>query len=47
MRRVYHVPLAVQCTYGFSDEGGEDGDEKEGREIPGGWESGDYLASCM
>ena len=23
---VYHVSLAVQCIYGWSDEGGEDGD---------------------
>ena len=23
MRRVYHIPLAVQCIYGWSDEGGE------------------------
>ena len=22
---VYHVPLAVQCTLGWNDEGGEDG----------------------
>ena len=26
----YHVPLAVQCIYGCSDEGGEDGERKEG-----------------
>ena len=35
---VYHVSLAVQCIYGCSDEGGEDGDEKEGGEITGVWE---------
>ena len=35
---MYHVPLALQCIYGWSDEGGEDGDGKEGSEIPGGWE---------
>ena len=35
---MYHVPLAVQCTYGCSDEIGEDGDGKEGNKIPGGWE---------
>ena len=35
---MYHVPLAVQCIYGCSDEGGEDGDGKEGSEIRGGWE---------
>ena len=33
----YHVPLAVQCVYGWSDGGGEYGDGKEGREcrLPG------------
>ena len=30
---MYHVHLAVQCIYGYSDE---DGDEKEEREILGG-----------
>ena len=35
---LYNVPLAVQCIYGWSDEGSEDGDGKEGSEIPGGWE---------
>ena len=35
---MYHVPLAVQCIYERSDEGGDDGDGKEGSEIPGGWE---------
>ena len=34
---MYHVPLAVQCIYGWSDEVGEDEDEKEGSELPGGW----------
>ena len=29
----YHVPLAVQCIYGCSDESGEDGDGKEGSEL--------------
>ena len=42
---MYHVPLAVKCTYGWSDEGGEDGNGKEGSELHG--ESGDCLASCM
>ena len=32
---MYHVPLALQCIYESSDEGGEDGDRKEGIEIPG------------
>ena len=32
---VHHVPLVFQCIYGWSDEGGEDGDGKEGSEIPG------------
>ena len=31
-KEVYHVPLAVQCIYGCIDEGGENEDEKEGRE---------------
>ena len=35
---MYHVPLAVQGIYGWSDEGGEDGDGKEGSVISGGWE---------
>ena len=30
-------PFAVHCIYGWSDEGGKDGDGKEGNEIPGGW----------
>ena len=29
---MYHVPLAVQSIYGWSNEGGEDGDGKDGRE---------------
>ena len=33
---VYHVPLSVQWIYGWSDEGGEDGEGKEGSKIPGG-----------
>ena len=35
---MYHVPLAFQCMYGCSDERGENGDRKEGREkkrLPG------------
>ena len=35
---MYHVPLAVQCIYGWSNEGSEDGDGKEGSELPEGWE---------
>ena len=35
--RVYHVTLATQCIFGWND-GGEDGDGKEGSEIPGRWE---------
>ena len=35
---VCYVPLALKCIYGWNDEGGEDGDWKEGIEIPGGWE---------
>ena len=32
-----HVPLAFQCIYRRSDEGGENGDKEEGREwkLPG------------
>ena len=32
------IPLAVQCIYGWIEEGGEDRDGKEGSELPGGWE---------
>ena len=42
---MYHVSLAVQCTYGWSDEGDEEGDGDEGSKILGGGESGDNLAS--
>ena len=35
---MYTVPLADQCIYGWSDEEGENGNEKEGSELPGGWE---------
>ena len=35
---MYHVPLAVQCIYGCSNEGGEQRDGKEGSEIHGRWE---------
>ena len=35
---MYHVSLAVQCIYGWSDEEGKDGDEREGNELFGGWE---------
>ena len=34
---MYHISLAVQCIHGWSD-GGEDGNGKEGSELPGGWE---------
>ena len=34
---MYLVPLAVQCIYGWSDQGGEDRNGKEGSELPGGW----------
>ena len=30
---MYHVPLAVKCINGWSNEGGENGDRKEGREL--------------
>ena len=35
---MYHVSLAIQCIYEWSDEVGEDGDAKEGSELSGGWE---------
>ena len=35
---MYHVPLAVQCIYGWNDKGGEDTDGTEGSEITEGWE---------
>ena len=35
---MYHVPLAVQCIHGRSDEGAGNGDGREGSEIPGGGE---------
>ena len=35
---MYHVPLTVQCIYGWIEEGSEDGNSKEESEIPGGWE---------
>ena len=33
---MYRVLLALYCIYGCSDEGVENGDMKEGSEIPGG-----------
>ena len=44
---MYHVPLAVQCIYGCSDEGGEDRDRKEANEIPGGGERVEITWSHM
>ena len=35
---VYHVPLTVQCIYGWSNKGVEDGVGKKGSELLGGWE---------
>ena len=35
---MHKVPLSVQCIYGWSGDGGEDGDVKKGSKIPGGWE---------
>ena len=35
---MYHVPLAVQWIYGWSDERSEDGEGEVGSVIPGGWE---------
>ena len=31
--RVYHVPLAVKCIYGCSNEGGKNEDGKEERKL--------------
>ena len=33
---MYHIPLALQCIYGDSDEGVENGDGEEGRDISRG-----------
>ena len=30
---MHQAPVAFQCIYGCNDEGGENGDEKEGREF--------------
>ena len=30
---MYHVPLAVKCIYGCSNEGGKNEGGKEGREL--------------
>ena len=35
---MYHVSLTAQCVYGWSDEGSEDGDGKEGSELHEEWE---------
>ena len=35
---MYHISLAVLCKYGWSDEGGKDGDGKEESELSRGWE---------
>ena len=45
--RLYYVPLALQCVYGCSDETVEKRVEKDGSEISGGGENGDYLTSYM
>ena len=36
VRRMYHVPLALQCIYRCSDKGSENGDGEEMSDIPGG-----------
>ena len=47
VRRVYHVPLTLQCIYGRNFEG-ENLDEKgRERDFRRREESGYYLASCM
>ena len=30
---MYHVPLAIKCIYGYSNEGSKNEDGKEGREL--------------
>ena len=35
---MYHVPLALKCIYGCSNERGENGDGEEGSESSGGGE---------
>ena len=35
---MYHVPLAIQCIYGCSNEGGHNGHKKDGNEISSKWE---------
>ena len=42
---MHHIPLTVQCIYGWSDEGREDGDGKEGSELSVGWEKVEI--ACM
>ena len=52
---MYHVPSALQLIYGWSDEGGEDGDWKEGMSFKEGgreWRLlgllyADYLVLCV
>ena len=45
---MYHVPSAVQCIFGYSDEGREDENGKETSEIPERMgQSGDCLDFCM
>ena len=42
-----HVPLDLQCVYGYNDERGESGDWEDGNKVFGGRKSGDSLVSCM
>ena len=41
---MYHIPLAIKCTYGCNNEGGKNEDGKEGR-LPGLLYA-DYLVLC-
>ena len=34
---VYHIPLAVKCIYGCSNEGGKNEDQKEEKELGLPW----------
>ena len=44
---MHHVPLALQCIYGRSAEGVENGDGEEGLDFRKREKNGDCLISCM
>ena len=37
-KRLYHVPLILQCVYGCNNERGRNGDREDRSEISGGGE---------